>query len=155
MAAEIRLTKELSEVSKEDDTSGVRAVTVSGNRHLLGTIIGPEGTCYEGGTFEIDIQIPDQYPFEPPVMVCDVSVLLVLFRHALLEFFKELYAKGISWSIIVGRILTFFVIFLLSNEFLTILYTRRNLLQKYGTQTSHHKLAPYAWTSSKTNGPQR
>lgn len=69
MAAEIRLTKELKEVSKEGDVSGVRAVAVSSNRLLLGTINGPSGTPYEGGTFEIDIVIPPQYPFEPPQMV--------------------------------------------------------------------------------------
>jgi ubiquitin-conjugating enzyme (huntingtin interacting protein 2) len=70
MAAEIRLTKELKEVSKSDDTSGVRATVYSPSdkRHLLGTIIGPSGTAYEGGTFEIDIVIPSQYPFEPPRM---------------------------------------------------------------------------------------
>lgn len=65
-----RLTKELSEVGKDDKTSGVKAVPVSeGNlKHLKGTIQGPSGTCYEGGVFEIDIQIPKQYPFEPPKM---------------------------------------------------------------------------------------
>jgi ubiquitin-conjugating enzyme (huntingtin interacting protein 2) len=71
MAAEIRLTKELKEVSKEDDVSGVRAVplNLNNNRHLLGTIQGPGGTPYEGGVFEVDIVIPSQYPFEPPRMV--------------------------------------------------------------------------------------
>jgi ubiquitin-conjugating enzyme (huntingtin interacting protein 2) len=65
-----RLTKELAEVGKEDKTAGVKAVPVSdGNlRQLKGTIQGPQGTCYEGGIFEIDIQIPKQYPFEPPKM---------------------------------------------------------------------------------------
>jgi len=69
MAAEIRLTKELKEVSKVGDVSGVRAVASGdSNRFLLGTINGPSGTPYEGGTFEIDIVIPQQYPFEPPQM---------------------------------------------------------------------------------------
>eukprot|EP00553_Chaetoceros_curvisetus_P002106 CAMPEP_0204624956 /NCGR_PEP_ID=MMETSP0717-20131115/10715_1 /ASSEMBLY_ACC=CAM_ASM_000666 /TAXON_ID=230516 /ORGANISM="Chaetoceros curvisetus" /LENGTH=192 /DNA_ID=CAMNT_0051640521 /DNA_START=17 /DNA_END=595 /DNA_ORIENTATION=+ len=69
MAAEIRLTKELKAVSKKDDTSGVQAVPKGkSNRHLIGTIIGPEGTPYENGTFDVDIFIPDQYPFEPPQM---------------------------------------------------------------------------------------
>lgn len=70
MAAEIRLTKELKEVSKEDDVSGVRAVprNENNNRHLIGTIQGPGGTPYEGGLFEVDIVIPNQYPFEPPRM---------------------------------------------------------------------------------------
>mmetsp|Transcript_8361 Transcript_8361/g.25826 ORF Transcript_8361/g.25826 Transcript_8361/m.25826 type:complete len:164 (+) Transcript_8361:280-771(+) len=35
---------------------------------LQGTINGPEGTPYEGGSFEISISIPRGYPFEPPVM---------------------------------------------------------------------------------------
>lgn len=70
MAANGRLTKELAEVGKDDKTSGVKAVPLTpGNlRELKGTILGPEGTCYEGGVFEIDISIPKQYPFEPPKM---------------------------------------------------------------------------------------
>jgi ubiquitin-conjugating enzyme (huntingtin interacting protein 2) len=65
-----RLTKELAEVGKDDKTSGVKAVVVdpSNNRHLIGTIQGPTGTPYEGGVFEITIDIPKQYPFEPPKM---------------------------------------------------------------------------------------
>ena len=65
-----RLAKELAEVSKDDKTSGVKAVPITdGNlRHLKGTVQGPLGTCYEGGVFEIDIRIPQQYPFEPPKM---------------------------------------------------------------------------------------
>jgi len=64
-----RLKKELTEVGKEDQTSGVSARVVSDDmRSLKGKICGPESTCYEGGIFEIDIQIPKQYPFEPPKM---------------------------------------------------------------------------------------
>ena len=65
-----RLTKELTEVGKDDKTSGVKATPVSDKdlRHLKGTIQGPLGTCYEGGVFEVDIKIPNQYPFEPPKM---------------------------------------------------------------------------------------
>ena len=64
-----RLMKELQEVGK-DDTSGVKAKPISEGdlRHLTGTIQGPKGTPYEEGVFEIDIQIPKQYPFEPPKM---------------------------------------------------------------------------------------
>jgi len=64
-----RLTKELAEVGK-DDTSGVKAKPVEpGNlRHLTGTINGPSGSPYDGGVFVVDIQIPKNYPFEPPKM---------------------------------------------------------------------------------------
>lgn len=64
-----RLKKELAEVCKVDQTSGVIARVKSDDmRTLKGTIKGPESTCYEGGIFEIDIRIPNQYPFEPPKM---------------------------------------------------------------------------------------
>ena len=64
-----RLSKELKEVSKDDKTSGVKAVAVGGDlRQLKGRINGPVGSPYQGGVFDIDIQIPKQYPFEPPKM---------------------------------------------------------------------------------------
>lgn len=64
-----RITKELEEVSKDDGTSGVTATMVQGDRrHLLGKIKGSSGTPYEGGVFEIEIRIPQQYPFVPPKM---------------------------------------------------------------------------------------
>ena len=31
-----------------------------------GSIIGPEGTPYEGGLFKISIRFPEDYPFVPP-----------------------------------------------------------------------------------------
>ncbi|KAL5041924.1 ubiquitin-conjugating enzyme/RWD-like protein [Aspergillus fruticulosus] len=36
--------------------------------HLRGTFPGPPGTPYEGGTYKVDIKIPTEYPFRPPVM---------------------------------------------------------------------------------------
>jgi len=71
-SAEPRLRKELEEISepKNAEESGVSAAPVdsSDNRHLKGTILGSSGTPYEGGVFDIDIIIPEQYPFEPPQM---------------------------------------------------------------------------------------
>lgn len=34
--------------------------------HLLATVPGPPDTPYFGGLFELDIKVPDRYPFAPP-----------------------------------------------------------------------------------------
>lgn len=33
---------------------------------LEGEVIGPPDTPYHGGRFQLQIEIPDQYPFSPP-----------------------------------------------------------------------------------------
>uniref|UniRef100_A0A7S3NI41 E2 ubiquitin-conjugating enzyme n=1 Tax=Aureoumbra lagunensis TaxID=44058 RepID=A0A7S3NI41_9STRA len=63
-----RVKKELSELQR-DTKSGVLVELKSDDlQELQGTIKGPEGTPYEGGTYKISIQIPKGYPFEPPKM---------------------------------------------------------------------------------------
>ncbi|KAK9090042.1 hypothetical protein Sjap_023219 [Stephania japonica] len=65
-----RVQKELVDCNKDREVSGV-SIELHGNddlSHLLGTIFGPISTPYEGGTFQIDIRLPDGYPFEPPKM---------------------------------------------------------------------------------------
>lgn len=42
--------------------------------HLKGQFKGPPDTPYEGGTYRVDIRIPDQYPFRPPVMKFDTKL---------------------------------------------------------------------------------
>ncbi|KAL0290386.1 UNVERIFIED_CONTAM: Ubiquitin-conjugating enzyme E2 27 [Sesamum calycinum] len=65
-----RVQKELQECNRDFEVSGIRVVPKgeANLAHLLGTIPGPLGTPYEGGTFKIDITLPDGYPFEPPKM---------------------------------------------------------------------------------------
>ncbi|KAK4375773.1 hypothetical protein RND71_006450 [Anisodus tanguticus] len=64
-----RVQKELHECNRDVQVSGIN-VTLKGDSltHLIGTIPGPIGTPYEGGTFKIDITLTDGYPFEPPKM---------------------------------------------------------------------------------------
>lgn len=60
-----RLNKEIKDCEK-DRTSGI-AVRLVGDSptHLIGTFKGPTGTPYEGGIYDVDIQIPETYPFSP------------------------------------------------------------------------------------------
>jgi len=71
----VRIQKEYKEVREAKDNSGVTAELVDNNfTHWKGTIKGPEGTPYQGGLFVVDIQIPKNYPFEPPKMRFDTKV---------------------------------------------------------------------------------
>lgn len=64
-----RIAKELEEC-RQDTKSGVSLELVSETdlTHLTGYFKGPPGTPYQAGVFKIDINIPNEYPFKPPVM---------------------------------------------------------------------------------------
>lgn len=70
-----RIAKELEDV-KKDNLSGVTLEMAEDGdlSHLKGTFIGPPGTPYEGGLFEVDIKIPVEYPFKPPIMKFDTRI---------------------------------------------------------------------------------
>jgi ubiquitin-protein ligase len=58
---------------RSDASSGVSIAQASGregdeNKHFIGTIKGPDNTPYDGGVFQVDIVIPNEYPFSPPKM---------------------------------------------------------------------------------------
>ncbi|KAH9480093.1 Ubiquitin-conjugating enzyme E2 1 [Psilocybe cubensis] len=63
-----RVNKEISDC-KNDKTSQIKIELFDESPfHLKGSFPGPEGTPYEGGLFEVDIVIPDSYPFQPVKM---------------------------------------------------------------------------------------
>ncbi|KAL4807739.1 ubiquitin-conjugating enzyme/RWD-like protein [Aspergillus unguis] len=65
-----RITKEIADI-RADPQSQITAEPVGDDddiTRLQGTFPGPPGTPYEGGTYKIDIKIPIEYPFRPPVM---------------------------------------------------------------------------------------
>ena len=43
-------------------------------RHWKGYIEGPDDTPYMGGSFQIDIQLPAEYPYKPPKMKFDTKI---------------------------------------------------------------------------------
>lgn len=58
------------------ENSGVSAepVDASNLTHLKGTFTGPPDTVYAGGRYQVDIRIPDMYPFKPPIMKMDTKI---------------------------------------------------------------------------------
>lgn len=70
-----RVQKELVDCRKDAEGSGIRVALKGDNLvNLIGTIPGPTGTPYDGGVFQIDITLPDGYPFEPPKMKFSTKV---------------------------------------------------------------------------------
>jgi len=64
-----RVNKEIADC-KNDKTSNVQIELIENSPfHLKGTFQGPEDTPYEGGRFDIDIVIPEAYPFQPVKMI--------------------------------------------------------------------------------------
>lgn len=65
-----RVAKELQDIQEDRDNSGVYATPADGTSltNLHGSIPGPPDTPYAGGTYEIKIKIPSNYPFKPPEM---------------------------------------------------------------------------------------
>ena len=65
-----RIIKELGDIQK-DSQSQILAQPVGGGEdlsHMKASFPGPPDTPYEGGTYVVDIKIPPEYPFRPPVM---------------------------------------------------------------------------------------
>ncbi|KAF4983457.1 hypothetical protein FZEAL_1186 [Fusarium zealandicum] len=73
---ERRVIKELADITADHDSSGVNAFPINeGNvTHLKGTFPAPPDTPYAGGTYQVDIQIPNEYPFKSPVIRFDTKI---------------------------------------------------------------------------------
>ena len=69
-----RIKKEYLDLQKEKN-SNVKVKLVDNDiRHWKGRIKGPIDTCYQGGIFDVDIVIPNEYPFKPPKMKFDTKI---------------------------------------------------------------------------------
>ena len=66
--------KEYQTLQKEKNTNVEVKLVNNDIRHWKGRIKGPIDTCYQGGIFDVDIIIPDDYPFKPPKMKFDTKI---------------------------------------------------------------------------------
>jgi ubiquitin-conjugating enzyme E2 D/E len=69
-----RLQKELLDMQK-DDTPNLSAGPINNNLFEWDAVIlGPIGTPYEGGVFNLTISIPSNYPFKPPIVIFKTKI---------------------------------------------------------------------------------
>mmetsp|Transcript_33681 Transcript_33681/g.53560 ORF Transcript_33681/g.53560 Transcript_33681/m.53560 type:complete len:202 (+) Transcript_33681:55-660(+) len=75
MNVEKRISKELAN-EKATPIPGITAGLKNANNlfHWHAEIAGPEGSPYEGGSFELDIRLPSKYPMEPPMVKFKTSI---------------------------------------------------------------------------------
>lgn len=67
--AAARIQREFKEVVKSEEVERCKIKVALKNdmyNELEGTIAGPPDTPYAGGTFKLEIKIPETYPFNPP-----------------------------------------------------------------------------------------
>ena len=70
--AENRFQKEYKNLLEKKD---FQVWTVGGDpTHWKGIIHGPPDSVYEGGVFQLDIKIPEKYPYTPPKIQFDTKV---------------------------------------------------------------------------------
>mmetsp|Transcript_19941 Transcript_19941/g.56044 ORF Transcript_19941/g.56044 Transcript_19941/m.56044 type:complete len:191 (+) Transcript_19941:185-757(+) len=68
MSGRSRLHREIAEIMN-DKTSGVSVnFDERDMSRMEGLLAGPADTPYQGGTFAVDIELGDSYPYEPPKM---------------------------------------------------------------------------------------
>ncbi|KAI0036329.1 ubiquitin-conjugating enzyme/RWD-like protein [Vararia minispora EC-137] len=63
-----RVNKEIADCKNDKSSKIVIELIDNSPYHLRGSFTGPEGTPYEGGHYEVDIVIPESYPFQPVKM---------------------------------------------------------------------------------------
>jgi len=71
MNASKRLLKEIKEYAKSPNPvlAALGPIDDDDLLHWSAVLLGSPGTIYEGCRWTIDIQIPEQYPHNPPLMV--------------------------------------------------------------------------------------
>lgn len=64
-----RIAKEIADIHADIHSKiQVEPVNADDLTHLRGQFLGPPDTPYEGGKYSVDVVIPPDYPFRPPVM---------------------------------------------------------------------------------------
>ena len=61
-----RLLKELADLTKSPCPGWTVSTVDDDIYHWTGTVAGPAGTPYEGGSFKVDLKLPVEYPMKAP-----------------------------------------------------------------------------------------
>ena len=69
-----RIVKESKNITT-DPVPGIKFTPDQTNfRHFFISVEGPEGTCYQGGHFSLELLLPEDYPMSPPKVIFDTKI---------------------------------------------------------------------------------
>ena len=69
-AAYVRLQKDIDDLDLPPTVDLVGAPKQRGKQHVLSVVISPDEGFYEGGHFKFELAFNDNYPIEPPKVLC-------------------------------------------------------------------------------------
>jgi ubiquitin-conjugating enzyme E2 D/E len=96
-----RLNKELLDINNNPPTNCSAGVIDDDIFHWQATIIGPEGTPYHNGVFELRIDFPQDYPFKPPNVVFTTKIFHCNINsngNICLDILKEQWSPALTIS---------------------------------------------------------
>ena len=96
-----RLNKELLDINNNPPTNCSAGVIDDDIFHWQATIIGPEGTPYHNGVFELRIDFPQDYPFKPPNVVFTTKIFHCNINYQgfiCLDILKEKWSPALTIS---------------------------------------------------------
>ena len=74
--SETRILKEIEDIYRDPpDYISAGPIDDKGIYHWEATIYGPEDSDYKNGVFLLDIRIPQDYPFKPPICKFKTKIL--------------------------------------------------------------------------------
>ena len=69
-----RIQKEIKNLETEQIPGVFITVDEKNLRHFRAAIVGPEGTPYEGGMFNVELFLTEAYPMEPPKVLFRTNI---------------------------------------------------------------------------------